>query len=196
MIDYGDFCNELRKGLKEQIELLNETSHGGNELSLEEFANNLFIADINAEITSSSAGGFHHFELIIPLSHNIALKIVEKQKQDTFDLTINYNKKDPLKIRLSIMKLQQKSIETIKDLYSKCIKNVKVYETAFTAETSRRIAEKYEMLDSCLGDNKIIVVFFNQLRDYIEELIYYQTLELKEYIDEKISSLLKNKSTC
>ena len=195
MIDYGDFCNELRKGLKEQIELLNETSHGSNELSLEEFANNLFISDINAEITSSSVGGFHHSELIIPLSHNIALKIVEKQKQDTFDLTINYNKKDPLKIRLSIMKLQRKSIETIKDLYSKCIENTKIYEPAFSAEASRRIAEKYDMLNSCLGD-KMIVIFFEQLRNYIEELIDYQTLELEEYIDEKIGSLLKNKSTC
>ena len=195
MIDYGDFCNELRKGLKEQIELLNETSHGGNELSLEEFANNLFIAGINAEITSSSAGGFHHYELIIPLSHNIALKIVEKQKQDTFDLTINYNKKDSLKIRLSIMKLQRKSIETIKDLYSKCIENTKIYEPAFSAEASRRIAEKYDMLNSCLGD-KIIVIFFEQLRNYIEELIDYQTLELEEYIDERIGSLIKNKSTC
>ena len=195
MIDYGDFCNELRKGLKEQIELLNETSHGGNELSLEEFANILFMADINAEITSSSAGGFHHYELIIPLSHNIALKIVEKQKQDTFDLTINYNKKDSLKIRLSIMKLQRKSIETIKDLYSKCIENTKIYEPAFSAEASRRIAEKYDMLNSCLGD-KIIVIFFEQLRNYIEELIDYQTLELEEYIDERIGSLIKNKSTC
>ena len=195
MIDYGDFCNELRKGLKEQIELLNETSHGSNELSLEEFANILFMADINAEITSSSAGGFHHFELIIPLSHNIALRIIEKQKQDTFDLTINYNKKDSLKIRLAIMKLQRKSIETIKDLYSKCIENTKIYEPAFSAEASRRIAEKYDMLNSCLGD-KIIVIFFEQLRNYIEELIDYQTLELEEYIDERIGSLIKNKSTC
>lgn len=195
MIDYGDFCNELRKGLKEQITLLNETSHESNELSLEEFANNLLIADINAEITSSSAGGFHHFELIIPLSHNIALKIIEKQNQDTFDLIINYNKKDSLKIRLAIMKLQQKSIETIKDLYSKCIENAKVYEPAFTAEASRRIVEKYDMLNSGLGD-RIIVFFFEQLRDYIEDLIDYQTLELEEYIDEKIGSLLKNKSTC
>jgi len=195
MMDYGDFCNELRKGLKEQIALLNETSHESNELSLEEFANNLLIADINAEITSSSVGGFHHFELIIPLSHNIALRIIEKQNQDTFDLIINYNKKESLKIRLAIMKLQQKSIETIKDLYSKCIENVKVYEPAFTAEASRRIVEKYDMLNSGLGD-RIIVIFFEQLRDYIEELIDYQTLELKEYIDEKIGSLLKNKSIC
>ena len=91
MMDYGDFCNELRKGLKEQIALLNKTTHGCNEVSLEEFTNNLLSASIKTKIISSSEG-FHHSEIIIPLSHNIILKISEKQNQDSFDVTINYEK--------------------------------------------------------------------------------------------------------
>ena len=83
MIDYGDFCNELRKGLKEQIALLNKTTQGCNEVSLEEFTNNLLSANIKTKIISSSEG-FHHSEIIIPLSHNIILKISEKQNQDSF----------------------------------------------------------------------------------------------------------------
>ena len=201
MMDYGDFCNELRKGLKEQIALLNETSHGCNEVSLEEFTNNLLSANIKTKIISSSEG-FHHSEIIIPLSHNIILKISEKQNQDSFDVTINYEKSS-LKIKLANMSLQQQAVGTIKDLYLKCEKNAAQYESVFKAETTRKIKQQYEGAnpysegaeDYFTESNDSVSEVVDELKSYLEELIENQTQELKEYIDEKIESLLKKKSS-
>lgn len=201
MTDYEKLCSDLRNELKEQINLLNDSLREKDDFDWKQFSHELESKEVKHNLIDSISG-WHHSEILLHLYKEFSFAIIEKKNQSgaTVSLISNDNS---IKMKIAEICLNSQSIHSLLELLEVGKKVIVNYSENLENEMQKRKEEKekaaaysswmnsrHETRYSEEDEEKYSEDDINyELKKFISNLINRQTLEIKNYIDNKIFNI-------